>query len=153
MSNPYGDPANPYQTPQGVPQMGGPPPSQKVQGPAIGLMVTGGIGLALSVLGLVLNVMGVGLGAMGGGAGGEEQMAFMAQGALGMVQAAIGAAVSAFAIYGGMQMKNLQNYGVAFAASILVMVPCISPCCLIGLPIGIWAVVTLNDPIVKASFR
>ena len=33
------------------------------------------------------------------------------------------------------------------------MVPCISPCCLVGLPIGIWALVVLNKPEVKGSFH
>jgi hypothetical protein len=32
-------------------------------------------------------------------------------------------------------------------------VPCISPCCLVGLPIGIWALVVLNKPEVKSSFH
>jgi hypothetical protein len=32
------------------------------------------------------------------------------------------------------------------------MIPCISPCCLLGLPIGIWALVVLLKPEVKAAF-
>jgi len=129
---------------------GGPQAMEKVQGPAIGLMITGGIGVAFALLALAMNILGAGLGAAGGG---DQQIQFMAQGALGIVQSLIGLAISAFALYGGLQMKQLQNYGLAFGASVLVMIPCLSPCCLIGLPIGIWAVVVLNDPIVKASFR
>jgi hypothetical protein len=151
-SNPFGDNVNPYQTPGG-PAMGygGPPPLSKVQGPAIGLMVTGGIGILLCILGIALNVLNIGLGAAQGG--GEQQLPIMASGGLGIVQALVGLAISGVALYGGMQMKSLQSYGLAFTSAILVMIPCISPCCLIGLPIGIWAIVVLNDPIVKASFR
>ena len=38
-------------------------------------------------------------------------------------------------------------------ATILAMIPCISPCCLLGLPVGIWSLVVLLDENVKASFR
>jgi hypothetical protein len=38
-------------------------------------------------------------------------------------------------------------------ASILALAPCISPCCLVGLPIGIWALVVLSKPEVKSSFH
>ena len=33
------------------------------------------------------------------------------------------------------------------------MVPCISPCCLLGLPFGIWALSVLNKPHVQAAFK
>jgi hypothetical protein len=33
------------------------------------------------------------------------------------------------------------------------MIPYISPCCCLGLPIGIWALVVLNNEQVKSSFR
>ena len=56
-------------------------------------------------------------------------------------------------IVGGMKMKNLDNYGLAMTAAILGMIPCISPCCLLGLPFGIWALVVLGRPEVKAAFR
>jgi len=54
---------------------------------------------------------------------------------------------------GAMKMKNLENYSLAMAAAIVAVIPCISPCCLLGLPFGIWALVVLNDSSVKAAFR
>jgi hypothetical protein len=39
------------------------------------------------------------------------------------------------------------------AASIIAMIPCVSPCCLLGLPIGIWALVVLMKPEVKSAFH
>lgn len=77
----------------------------------------------------------------------------MLQGGLGVVFSIIGLAVGGFIFFGAMKMKNLESYGLAMAAAVVAMVPCISPCCLLGLPIGIWAIVTLNDPAVKQSFR
>ncbi len=33
------------------------------------------------------------------------------------------------------------------------MIPCVSPCCLLGLPLGIWALIVLVKPEVKAAFQ
>ncbi len=39
-------------------------------------------------------------------------------------------------------------------ANVLVMVPCItSCCCVLGLPIGVWGLITLFDAEVKRSFQ
>jgi hypothetical protein len=56
-------------------------------------------------------------------------------------------------VMGALKMKILQSYGLAMTSSILAMIPCISPCCLLGLPIGIWSVVVLSKPEVKSAFR
>jgi hypothetical protein len=61
--------------------------------------------------------------------------------------------VSGLILFGGLKMQKLENYGLAMAASIVAMIPCISPCCLVGLPIGIWAVVVLSKPEVKNAFH
>jgi hypothetical protein len=49
-------------------------------------------------------------------------------------------------------MQQLRGWGPALAASILVMIPCVSPCCVLGLPIGIWSAIVLNRPDVRAAF-
>jgi hypothetical protein len=51
------------------------------------------------------------------------------------------------------KMKRLESYGLAMTAAIIVMVPYVSPCCILGLPFGIWALVVLCDSSVKAAFR
>lgn len=53
---------------------------------------------------------------------------------------------------GGVKMRGASGRGLAMAGSVLSMIPCTSSCCLIGLPIGIWALVVLNNPDVKAAF-
>jgi hypothetical protein len=35
---------------------------------------------------------------------------------------------------------------------VVAMVPCLSPCCILGLPLGIWALIVLMKPEVKSSF-
>ena len=120
-----------------------------VKGPAIGLMVTAGLGAALQLLSLVMNVLGAGMGAMSGG---NEGIANMFSGGLGIVISIVGILVAGFIIHGAMQMQKLQQYNLVMAATVAAMVPCISPCCFLGLPIGIWALVVLMKPEVKAAF-
>lgn len=54
-------------------------------------------------------------------------------------------------LYGGLQMRQMKNHGVAMAAAIAACIPCFSCCCL-PLPVGIWALVVLTKPEVKQAF-
>jgi ABC-type proline/glycine betaine transport system permease subunit len=61
--------------------------------------------------------------------------------------------VAAFIIFAALKMKELRQWELSLAASIVAMIPCISPCCILGLPIGIWALVVLLRPEVKEAFH
>ena len=63
--------------------------------------------------------------------------------------------VAGIIIFGAVKMKNLESRALALTASILAMIPCLSPasCCVVGIGIGIWALVVLNKPEVKAGFH
>jgi len=136
---------------------GGGNAAAQVNGPAIGLLVTGILGILVAIANLVMNLAGIGMaqrqvGQLGGQAKEEMQMQMLIQGPV-----AIGVAVLALLIYvlvivGAMKMKSLQSHGLAMTASILAMLPC-SACCLLGLPMGIWSLITLSKPEVKAAFR
>ena len=55
-------------------------------------------------------------------------------------------------LLGGVKLMNLSGTGLPITGSILAMIPCTSSCCcLIGLPAGIWALVVLSRPDVKAA--
>jgi len=152
--NPFGNaPQNPYNSPQMpgmAPGQGSGNASEKVKIPAILLMVAGGIGIAAHILGLVMNLLGVGLGAAQGA---DDGAMAIAQGVGGIIGVVIGLACDGVVIAGAMNMMKLQNWGLSLAASIIALLPCISCGCLLGLPIGIWSLVILNDAQVKASFR
>ena len=66
---------------------------------------------------------------------------------------ALGLVVNTVILVGGHKMMKLQSWGLALASAILVMLPCGSCCCLIGLPIGIWTIIQINKPEVKSAFR
>jgi|SRR6266404_5617305 len=130
----------------------------RVSGPATGLLVTGIIGIVVQVLNLGLVLAGFGFGAAQlnqPGAPGAPDAAYMAmfQGVGAIVAAIIGSVIGIVIILGANKMKHLQSYGLCMTSSILAMIPCISPCCLLGLPIGIWSVVVLSNEEVKRAFR
>jgi hypothetical protein len=123
-----------------------------VSGPAIALLVTALVGGAGQLLGLLVNMLGIGLGSATAGDR-EEQLINMLSGGFGVVSAAIGLFLAGLIVYAALEMKKLRQWGLAVAASILAMVPCISPCCILGLPAGVWSLVVLMKDDVKKSFR
>ena len=126
-----------------------------VKGPAIGLKVTAIVGLVLVGLGLVYNVLvlsGVHIGLQQIQDPQMQKLFSTLGGGLGIVQDIITGVVGVIVLIGAAKMQKLQNYQFALTASIVAMVPCISPCCVFGLPFGIWALVVLNKPEVKSQF-
>ena len=55
-------------------------------------------------------------------------------------------------IVGGLKMLRLQSYGWAMTACVIAVLP-FNPVGFIGLIIGIWGLVVLNQPSVRAAFR
>lgn len=128
---------------------------QAVRGPAMALRVTAIIGLVLVGLSLVVNILtitGMDFGMQQLGDPQFQKILNNLSGGLGIIQNVIGAAVGILVLVGASKMGALQNHPFALTTSILAMLPCISPCCLLGLPFGIWALVVLNKPEVKSQF-
>ena len=126
----------------------------RIQGPAIGLLVTAIVGMAMHVGRLLTLGFGFMLGPWrhlteglphrffpwplaGGFAVGFSLLSFVG---------------GAFIVAGSLQMMKQRSYGLAVTAAILAMVPPLSPCCCLGLPIGIWALVVLLNPEVRREF-
>ena len=127
-------------------------PVQEVSGPAIGLLITAVIGGFFAFLGLLANLLGVSLTTMMAGSA-EEEFARYLSGGFGITSNVLYLLVTGFVVYGSLEMKRLSQYGLAVAASVVAMVPCVSPCCIIGLPVGIWSLVTLTKPHIKEAFH
>lgn len=130
----------------------------KVSGPATWLIVLSILNIALILVALLL----VSLGLTVAGAAAENSNFVPDEDFWGTVfslffnfaSLIIGLAVTVIILVGAVQMKKLRTYGLAMAAAILSVIPCTSPCCfLIGVPIGIWAIVVLSDPVVKRAFQ
>ena len=130
-------------------------PSAQVSGPSIGLLVTGIVGGIFSFLGLIMSFLGTSLSSIIAERieDFDDRYTQIYEGAAGIASSLIGIFVAAFIIYAALKMKDLNQYGLCMVASILAMIPCISPCCIIGLPIGIWCLVVLTKPEIKAAFH
>ncbi len=130
-----------------------------VSGPATALMIVGIICALTAIWGVLSNALGLGAGAFAPGRGGGgmppqmERWVQMTSGGVGVFISILGLAVSGFIIFASTKMKKLESYGMVMTATIISMVPCISPCCCVGLPVGIWVLIVLCKPEVKAAFH
>jgi hypothetical protein len=63
--------------------------------------------------------------------------------------------ISILILTGAIKMLKLRSYQFAFAAAILSVLPCITPCCgwLLALIFGIWSMVVLGKADVKSRFE
>lgn len=126
--------------------------ASKVAGPAISLIVIASLALVLIVVNLILTLSGANTFQMQSFGGQSPELVKFAQGTGLVIGAALGFLIYGIVLLGAIKMKKLQSYGLAMTASILALLPC-SPCCVVGLPFGIWALVVLNKPEVKAAFH
>jgi hypothetical protein len=137
----------------------GPNAREQVNLPAILLMVTGGIGIAFALVGMVQGMLGTNTGQL------EELMtnpdvpdwlkqaaSVSASRGTGIISNLFSIALNGFILFGALKMKNLESRGLAMAASIVALIPCFTCYCL-GIPVGIWSLVVLSKPEVKAAFR
>ncbi len=69
-----------------------------------------------------------------------------------LVSLAVSCLASLVVAFAGLRLRGARSPGLIYLGSILAMLPCIGPCCCLGLPIGIWAIVTMQDEQVKAAF-
>lgn len=115
--------------------------------PAVALLVAGIIGL-VSMGGLtVLGTIGW-LAEDAANANAEEVAEFIT----GVLMFTVAAGANAAIIFCAIQMQRLKSYGLALTGAILAVIPGISPCCVLGIPFGIWALVVINQPDVKNAF-
>ena len=131
---------------------------RQVLGPAIGLLVTGILDLlATPVVPCLILFYSAGARVETPVHGGPGPQAAASGVSIMILPALVLAAaillvpvvLSGLAILSALKMKRLQAYGLAVAGSILVMA---SPACLVGVPIGIWALVVLSQADVRAAF-
>jgi hypothetical protein len=118
-----------------------------VAGPAIALLVVGIIGIVGAAIGICAGVM---IGAAGAGmrrgfnADVQPIFSVFFYGAM-LVASIVVVACST-------KMKRLDSYAAAMAGSIVAVIPCLSPCFILGIPFGIWALVVINQNDVKDAF-
>jgi hypothetical protein len=133
-----------------------PPPGgdalSQVNGPATGLMVLGILMLVASAASLMMQLAGVSFIPRGNMP--DDAWAQLFSGTVGVISSIISIGIGALVLFGGLKMKKLESFGLAVTASILGIVPCTAGlCCVLGLPIGVWALIVLFKPEVKSAFH
>lgn len=95
-------------------------------------------GTLLAVIGAINILLGLANMGWGGFIAATGPEGALAQGIGSAVGGLVGLAIAGVIVFGGLKLRNGENYNLAMAASILAMIPVCSPCCILGLPIGIW---------------
>lgn len=170
-NNPYQSPSS-FQTPEYSGGMPNPVLESKVNGPATGLVIYGVISSFLAFISAalaVLQIFGMNpiannqqrqMEQMQGQMQGEEaemlknitNISNAVGGPIGAVTHTAVMIVGIFTVLAANKMKKFQGHTGAMVFSVLACIPCTSGCCLLGLPIGIWAIVVLVNADVKAAF-
>jgi len=115
--------------------------------PAVGLLVAGGIN-CLAAVGLVLAAV---FSLLTKGFSGEFVTFGFLPGAKGLVSVAVTVTYAVFVLLGGWNLMQLRSHRLALVGSILALFP-FSPGSVVGLPMGIWALVVMRNEDVKATF-
>jgi hypothetical protein len=117
-----------------------------VQAPAVGLLIVGALNAVVWVLvlvGLVLNAI------FGHGHHGPHEEELIGYG-VGILALLFLLLVSAIVVAGALRMRKVRSYGLSLVASALALTP--GPCCVFGVPFGVWSLVVLFRPEVRAAF-
>lgn len=75
------------------------------------------------------------------------------QGIGGITGGIIGIIMDVLGILGAYNLMKLKKYSLAMTGAIIACIPCCSPCLVLGIPFGIWALVLLNSPEIKPHFE
>jgi hypothetical protein len=152
--------SNPYQSPQSDPRYAAVHQPQvdpramaraAVQGPAIVVSILSAATLSLTLpFDVFLLIVGTAEGRVGGL---EVDSPKAIQIVVRMIWGLLILAASAYCIYGAWQMKSLKNFAQARSAAVVAVIPCLGPCCLLGIPFGAWALAVLARPEVQSRFE
>lgn len=130
-----------------------------VQGPATGLMITGILGAIAVLIGAAFSLFGMANMPTPQGDMPPEMQRLMdmlqqlQSPAMIAVDSIIKLAVAGLIIVASVKLRKLESFPLVVTSAILAIVPCTSPCCCVGIPIGIWVLVAIMKPEVKSSFR
>jgi hypothetical protein len=124
-----------------------------VLAPAIGLITVGALGMVLGIALLGTKLAGRSLMDKDDGEPpqGMGLIMLIASHAITYRGSIISMSWGLSVLCGGIQMKNLSHYKTVLGACILALLPG-NPCCLLGLPFGIWGLVAINRWDVKREF-
>ncbi len=142
---------NPYSTTSSAPVTAD--ARNEVNAPAISLIAVSAIAIAFGILGLAMDAFLLLSGAVEAlEARNNGPISEYTQIGIRSTWGSVLLVASAFVLFGALKMKALKSYGTAKLAAIVALVPLVGPCCILGIPFGIWALIVLSKPHVRDSF-
>lgn len=111
----------------------------KLQFPAIGMLVVAALGITMQLLSVLMVLLA--------GARAPRGQQFVPN----LIGPGLWLAVGFVIVLGAVKMQRLESYSLAITAGVLSVIPC-TPCCALTIPFGIWSLVVLLDPQVRAAF-
>jgi len=145
------DLTNPYASPDFV-SSGASFSKERIESPAMGLLIVSSISVFFLVIALAFDVFLL----ASGTASQLPQPGPMPKEAQIIIRALWGGIMllcNVVIIFGALSMYRLRRYELAKAAAILSVIPCLSPCCVVGIPFGLTALSRLSHPDVMRAFR
>ena len=124
----------------------------RVSGPALGLMISSGIWVAIL---LVSAAFSIGLIATGMADQMRQPMGMTKETQI-IIRTIFGFLLMGFGgltIYGAYCLKSLSNRSMAVTAIVLSLIPCTSACYIVGIGFGVWALVVVMQPEVWDAFQ
>jgi hypothetical protein len=116
----------------------------------VGLKIAAAVGGVAQFVWIIFLALGIEVARNEGNR--EEAFAATLFGSAGMSLGCLGIAVALFLWIGAGRMAALRSYGLSMATGVVALVPCLSPCCAITLPFGVWALFVMTRPEVKSAF-
>lgn len=128
----------------------------KVAPPGIALAVFGLLSVFLNLISALIVLatsMATIMALLGGEADGAAWGQFFATTGWQVIMSLLSFATSFIVTFAGLRLRNARSAGVVYVGALMAMMPCcVGYCCCFGIPIGIWAIVTMQDEQVKAAF-
>src|SRR5262245_33786343 len=144
-NNPFGElpSANPYASP--APQVGYSSSENPLMFPAIFLLILSSLFMLLIIASIPSQIVRMRAIDTSTAEGGGELVGSI-------LSLALWPLMNLAIALGAISMLRLKNYASAYTAAVLSVIPVCSPCFLLGIPFGIWAIIVLNRPEVKQRF-
>lgn len=140
-------------TPAPLPPRGVSPIQDEVRGPAVFMIVVAALDIIGGFVAMLATLFNITLSELPGLP--RHNVDFQREFSLffSFPTQAIGQVMSIVCLIGAIQMLRLRAYGLALTAAILMILSCGGCCCFLNLGAGIWALVVLSKPEVRAAFQ
>lgn len=129
---------------------------EKTAMPGLAMIIFGVLMLLAGLVGAILQLvssMASIIDAVSNGYGTEFWIPFLTGTGWQIIMSLVSMIASLIVVIAGTRLRAVRSAGFVYAGAIIAALPCCSSwCCCIGLPIAIWAIVTMQDEQVKSAF-